>query len=286
MRVTARLRRLLDRDQPLVAPGAYDAVSAKLVERAGFEAVYLTGFGTVASAYGLPDLGLATMTEMAEHAARVATGVSIPVLADADAGYGNALSVKRTVRAYEQSGVAGLHLEDQVSPKKCGHMAGKQVIPLDEMCGKLRAALDARQDPDFVIIARTDAIAPEGFEAAIARARAYLAVGADLAFVEAPATQDQLRQIPQRVGGPCLFNAVLSERGALAPLADLAAVGYRLVIVPTATLWAAAAAVAATLAELRQHGDLARLEQPMMSFREFVELMGAPALEAEASRYG
>lgn len=284
MRMSTRLRQLLAQDRPLVAPGVYDAVSAKLAERAGFAALYVTGYGTVASAYGLPDLGLATMTEMVEHSARIAAAVEIPVLADADTGYGNPLNVRRTVQAYERGGLAGLHLEDQVAPKKCGHMADKQVIPTAEMCAKLHAALDARTDDDFLIIARTDAIGPEGFEAAIARANAYLAAGADVAFVEAPATPDQIRQVPARVDGPCLFNAVLSDK-ALAPLPDLARWGYRLVIFPTAALWAAAAAVASLLGELRQGGDLTRLEQPMLSFAAFNELIGAPALQAEARRY-
>jgi 2,3-dimethylmalate lyase len=285
VKATSRLRQLLRGEQPLVAPGAYDALSAKLVERAGFQAVYMTGYGIVASAHALPDLGLATMTEMVEHAARISAAVSIPVVADADTGYGNALNVKRTVRAYELSGVAGVHLEDQVSPKKCGHMAGKQVIPLDEMRSKLRAAVDARQDEDFVIIARTDAIAPEGFEAAINRAKAYLAAGADLAFVEAPETIDQIREVPARIDGPCLFNAVVSDRGALAPVADLASYGYRAVIFPTATLWATATAVASTLSQLHRDGDLNTVQQPMMAFRDFNALIGADALQAEANRY-
>lgn len=280
----ARLRELLRQDQPLVAPGAYDAVSARLVERAGFLAVYMTGYGAVASGYGFPDLGLATMSEMVDHAARLAAAVSLPVLADADTGYGNPLNVKRTVRAYERSGVAGIHLEDQVSPKKCGHMADKQVIPTEEMCAKLRAALDARHDPDFVIIARTDAIGPQGFEAAIDRARAYLAEGVDLAFVEAPPTVDQVRRVPGLVGGPCLFNAVLSDK-ALLPLSDLAQCGYRLVIYPTLTLWIAASAVQSALVDLRQTGDLAGLAERSMTFQAFNDLMGAATLQAEASRY-
>ena len=285
MKATTTLRQLLHDERPLVAPGVYDGVSARLAERAGFRAAYMTGYGAVASAHGLPDLGLATMTEMVDHAARIAATVTIPLIADADTGYGNALNVQRTVRAYERSGVGGIHLEDQVSPKKCGHMAGKQVIPMDEMCGKLRAAIDAREDPDFVIIARTDAIAVEGFEAAMTRAEAYLSAGADIAFVEAPETLEQLRAVPDRLAAPCLFNAVLSPRGATAPVSDLASYGYRLVIFPTACLWAAASAVAATLDQLGRTGDLSRLAVPSTGFEEFNELMSAPALQAQASRY-
>jgi 2-methylisocitrate lyase-like PEP mutase family enzyme len=284
MSAPTRLRQLLARERLVVAPGVYDGVSARLVEQAGFEAVYMTGYGAVASMLGLPDLGLATLSEMVERAARIAEAVSLPVIADADTGYGNALNVQRTVRAYERAGLAGLHLEDQVAPKRCGHMAGKQVVPPAEMCGKLRAAADARRDADFLLIARTDAVAVEGFEAAIARANAYLEAGADVAFVEAPETAEQLRQVPKLVAGPCLFNAVQSGK-ALAPVDELAEYGYRLVIFPVAGLYAAAAAVRATLAELRDHGDLARLQTPSLSFAEFNAFIGAPAMQADAARY-
>jgi 2-methylisocitrate lyase-like PEP mutase family enzyme len=282
MNAPARLRQLLREERLVVAPGVYDGISARLVEQAGFKVAYMTGYGAVASSLGVPDLGLATMTEMVERAARIAETVSLPVIADADTGYGNALNVKRTVRAYERAGLAGLHLEDQVAPKRCGHMAGKQVVPLDEMRGKLRAAADARQNPDFLLIARTDAIAVEGFESAVTRANAYLE---DMAFVEAPETLQQLRQVPRLVQGPCLFNAVLSGK-ALAPTADLAESGYRLVIFPVTTLYAAAAAIRAALAELRAHGDLTRLQTPTLGFAEFNELIGAPAMQADSAQYG
>ena len=280
----ARLRELLREERLVLAPGAYDGLSARLVEQAGFQAVYMTGYGAVASMLGMPDLGLATMSEMVERAARIADAVSLPVFADADTGYGNALNVQRTVRAYERAGLAGLHLEDQVAPKRCGHMAGKQVVSVEEMCGKLRAAADARQNPDFLLIARTDAIAVEGFESAITRANAYLEAGADVAFVEAPEAGEQLRQVPKLVNGPCLFNAVLSGK-AVASTAELAEYGYRLVIYPVTTLYAAAAAVRAVLAELREHGDLAQVQTPTLGFGEFNELIGASAMQAEAARY-
>ena len=204
----ARLRTLLATPGPLVAPGAYDALSARLVEQAGFDVVYMTGFGSTASLIGRPDVGLLTGTEMVDNARRIAAAIDLPVIADADTGYGNAINVVRTVQAYEQAGVAGMHLEDQVMPKKCGHMSGKAVIPAEEMVGKIRAAGAARRDPDFVLIARTDAVAVEGVAAAIARARAYAEAGADALFVEAPTSEDDIARVAAELRGvaPLVFN--------------------------------------------------------------------------------
>src|SRR3954447_396530 len=185
-----RLRELLAAPGPLVAPGAYDALSARLVEQAGVDVVYMTGFGTTAALAGRPDVGLLTGAGMIDNARRIAAAVDVPVIADADTGYGNAINVVRTVQAYEQAGVAGIHIEDQVMPKKCGHMSDKAVIPADEMVGKIRAAVAARRDPDFLLIARTDAAAVEGLSAAIERARAYADAGADVLFVDAPTSED------------------------------------------------------------------------------------------------
>ena len=198
MRTTTRLRVLLAGPDVLVAPGAYDALSARLIAQAGFQAVYMTGFGTAASVLGQPDVGLLTMSEMVSRASALAavTG-DLPLIADADTGYGNPVNVRRTIREYEQAGVAGLHVEDQVWPKKCGHMEGKQVIPMEEMVQKVRAAVDARQDPDFVIIARTDANAVNGLEDALERGRAYREAGADVIFIEAPRSIAELKAIKQ-----------------------------------------------------------------------------------------
>src|SRR5579875_3465951 len=198
MRTTTRLRSLLAGSDLIIAPGAYDGLSARLIAHSGFPAVYMTGFGTSASVLGMPDVGLLTMSEMVSRAAALAavTG-EVPLIADADTGYGNPLNVRRTVREYERAGVAGLHLEDQVWPKKCGHMEGKQVIPMEEMVQKVRAAVEAREDPDFVIIARTDAAAVLGFEEALRRGRAYREAGADVIFIEAPRTLEELRAIVQ-----------------------------------------------------------------------------------------
>src|SRR5438270_5967929 len=208
MRTTTRLRELLAGPDLLVAPGAYDGLSARLIAQAGFSAVYMTGFGTAASVLGQPDVGLLTMSEMVSRAAALAAVVGDrPLIADADTGYGNPISVRRTVREFERAGVAGLHIEDQVWPKKCGHMEGKQVIPTDEMVQKIRAAVDARQDPDLVIIARTDAIAVNGLEDALMRGQAYRDAGADVLFIEAPRSITELQTIKQTFPHvPLLYN--------------------------------------------------------------------------------
>ena len=227
----ARLRALLAAPDMVVAPGAYDAITARLVEQAGFPAVYMTGAGTSA-ARGFPDYGLLTLTEMAENAGILARSISVPLIADADTGYGNELNVTRTVREFESRGVAAIHLEDQVSPKRCGHLDGKAVIPRDEFLSKIRTAVAARRDPDFVIIARTDARAVIGFEEAITRAKDSLEAGADMVFVEAVETQEEMAAVPKRVGGPCLLNIVPGGKTPVPSLAEAQALGYRLAILP------------------------------------------------------
>lgn len=225
------LRALLQAPDILVAPGAYDGATAMLIERAGFRAAYMTGAG-VASTYGLPDYGLVTATEMAGHVGLVAGAVDIPVIADADTGYGNELNVTRTVRQYEACGVAALHIEDQVSPKRCGHLAGKEVVPREEFSAKIRAAVAARRDPDLVIIARTDARGVVGMDEAVARANLALQAGADMIFLEATQTVEEAASVPHRVHGPCLLNVVM---GGLTPVHDVAEaqrMGYRLAILP------------------------------------------------------
>jgi 2-methylisocitrate lyase-like PEP mutase family enzyme len=215
-----------------IAPGAYDCITATLIAHAGFPAVYMTGAGTAAS-HGYPDYGLLTMSEMVGNASRIAGAVDLPVIADADTGYGNELNVVRTVREFERHGIAAIHIEDQVFPKKCGHLDNKEIIPFDDYIAKIRAAVDARRSPDFVIIARTDARAVVGFEEAIKRANAALAAGADIAFVEAPQTVDEVKAAPRLVAGPCLLNVV--RRGKTPPIELNAAevMGYKLAILPT-----------------------------------------------------
>src|SRR5579863_6189818 len=207
MTQAARLRELLRQDGMVVAPGAYDCITARLIEHAGFAAVYMTGAGT-AAALGYPDFGLVTMSEMVANAGRIAAAVDLPVIADADTGYGNELNVVRTVREYEQRGVAGMHIEDQGFPKKCGHLENKAIIPLEDYVAKIRAAVGARRDRDFVVIARTDARAVLGFEEAVRRANASLDAGADMAFVEAPQTLEEVASVPRLVHGPCMLNMV------------------------------------------------------------------------------
>jgi 2-methylisocitrate lyase-like PEP mutase family enzyme len=227
-----RLREMMQGHDMIVAPGAYDGLTARLVEQAGFPAVYMTGAGTSA-ARGYPDYGLLTMTEMVEAAGILARSVDIPVIADADTGYGNELNVTRTVREYEARGVAGIHIEDQVAPKRCGHLDGKEIIPCEEYVAKIRAAAAARRDPAFVIIARTDARAVSTLEEAVRRANGALDAGADMAFVEAVQSLDELRAVPRLVHGPCLLNIVKGGKTPDIALDDARAAGYRLAILPS-----------------------------------------------------
>jgi 2-methylisocitrate lyase-like PEP mutase family enzyme len=267
------LRELLGRREPIVAPGAYDALSARLIEQAGFEAVYMTGFGASASLLGRPDVGLLSFAEMVDHARRLVQAVDVPVIADADDGYGNHLNVMRTVREYEAAGVAALHIEDQVAPKRCGHMAGKDVIPAGEMVEKVRAAAEARRD--LLIIARTDARAVEGLDAALARARAYRDAGADVLFVEAPEDEREIEAVAAAFPDtPLVFNAVDGGRTPSLPLDRLGELGFSLVLRPVATLFAAARAVQ----------EMLRADETTMGFDEFTDLVGLPELQALEER--
>ena len=270
MAVAARLRQLL-KNGMVTAPGAYDCITARLVEQAGFPAVYMTGAGTAAT-LGYPDYGLVTQSEMAENAGRLAAAVTIPVIADADTGYGNELNVVRTVREYERRGVAGLHIEDQGFPKKCGHLEDKVVIPLEEYTAKIRAAAAARRDPDFLLIARTDARAVLGFEEAIRRANAALDAGADMACVEAPQTREEVEAVPRRVKGPCLLNVVWRGKTPDVSLDDAEQMGYRVAILPAVLFTAVIGVCDAMLEELRRtrrHPVPAADLSPAEAFRRF-----------------
>lgn len=251
MTKTRKLRALLAENDIVRAPGVYDGITAKLVEQAGFPAVYMTGAGTSMS-LGYPDFGLVTQTEMVANAGVIARTVAVPVIADADTGYGNELNVTRTVNEYERAGVAAIHIEDQVMPKRCGHLDGKEIIPLGEYVAKIRAAAAARMDPDFVIIARTDANAVTGFEDAIARANAALENGADVAFVEAARTMEELKAIPERVKGPCLLNIVVGGKTPDLDLGDAYRMGYKIAIMPSLLTAAIMETCDRTLAELRE----------------------------------
>jgi 2,3-dimethylmalate lyase len=273
---------------PLLAPGSYDALSARLVEQAGFDVVYMTGFGSTASLIGRPDVGLLTGTEMIDNARRIVAAVDVPVIADADTGYGNAINVVRTVQAYEQAGVAGIHLEDQVMPKKCGHMSGKAVIGAEEMAGKIRAAVAARRDPDFLLIARTDAAAVEGLDAAIARARLFADAGADVLFVEAPTSEADIEQVTTQLRdlAPLVFNWTEGGRTPGLSLARIAELGFSLVLFPLGTLFAATAGIRSLLATLRADGTPAAALAGVPSFDEFTELVGLPEVRELERRFG
>ena len=287
----ASLRDALTSGPMIVAPGAYDGLTARMVARHGFPAVYMTGAGTSVS-YGYPDYGLLTMTEMVENAARMTAAAGIPVIADADTGYGNELNVIRTVRAFAQAGVAAIHIEDQTFPKRCGHLAGKEIVDRSTWLRKIRAAVDCRPSPDLLIIARTDARAVAGLDEAVDRANAALAVGADAAFVEAPLTEAEIAAVPGAVNGPCLYNAVPGGRSPAVSLADLEAFGYRIVIFPTALLGAVVAACDRALADLAAAGaatapSLAPLttdpgDGPAALFRQ----VGAEEWDRLRERYG
>jgi carboxyvinyl-carboxyphosphonate phosphorylmutase len=282
----ARLRELLNSGQTVVAPGAFDPLAARLVEEAGFAAVYMTGFGTSAALLGRPDVGLLTMTEMADSAGRIAACVDIPLIADADTGYGNPLNVIRTVGAYEAAGVAGLHIEDQVAPKKCGHMEGKLVIGADEMAQKVRAAVDARTDPDFVIIARTDARAVEGLDSALDRARRYRDAGADVLFIEALVSEAEIEAAAAAFPDvPLLFNWAEGGKTPPVSLDRLTELGYRIVIFPIGTLLAATAAMRRILQEIAAAGTPASLLGELPTFGEFTDFIGLPEVRSIEQRY-
>ena len=285
MRNTTRLRQLLARPGALMAPGVADALHAKLVRRHGFEALYMTGAGTTAVRLGMPDVGLLTMTEMVDNATRIADASGLPLIADADNGYGGVLNVRRTIQAYERAGVAAVHLEDQDVPKRCGHLMGKQLVPAEEMVAKIRAAADARTDPDFVLIARTDAVAVEGFEPAIERALRYKDAGADVLFVEAPSAE-QLPKIAPRLDAPLLYNMASSGKTPFLGREEIERLGFKLIIYPNWLLLAAMRAANQVLTTLKQTGTIAEVAKEVPSFKEFFDLLGMPEVQELEARYG
>jgi 2,3-dimethylmalate lyase len=285
MSIRRSLRSLVEKKNGLLVPGAYDGVSARLVERAGFPAVYMTGYGTSASRLGLPDLGYAGLAEMSDHARNLAAAVGIPLIADADTGYGNALGVRRTVQAYEAAGVAALHIEDQLAPKRCGHLSGHQLVPLEEFAGKIRAAVDARRDPDLLVIARTDAISAVGLDEALRRGEAAARAGADVLFIEAPRDEAQVARIAKAFDTPLLYNYASGGRSPLLPMPALRALGYAIVLLPVDTLMVATRAIVDFLAEVRRRDDVLSLADRYFPFAEFNELIGAVDQIALADRY-
>jgi 2-methylisocitrate lyase-like PEP mutase family enzyme len=279
------LRTRLRSAEPLLCPGVFDALSAALAAGAGFEALYLSGASIAYTRLGAPDIGLVSMTEVADVTARIRERVDLPIVVDADTGFGNALNVQRSVRVLERAGATALQLEDQDFPKRCGHLAGKVLIPAAEMAGKLRAAVDARQEA--LIIARTDAIAVEGFEAALDRAELYLAAGADVLFIEAPETAAQLAEIGRRFAArvPLLANMVEGGRTPVLPLAELGALGFRVVIYPGGTVRLVARALQDYFATLRADGATDRARERMFDFAGLQGVLGTQRILEAARRY-
>jgi 2-methylisocitrate lyase-like PEP mutase family enzyme len=262
------LKQLLQRKTLLVAPGCFNGLSARLVEEAGFEAAYLSG-GAVARSMGIPDIGLVTMSESIERAVEVVSAIKIPIIADADTGYGNAVNLVRSVREFERAGVAAIHIEDQITPKRCGHLDGKEVIPRGEMEMKLVAALNTRSDPDFCIIARTDARGVNGFDDAIERARAFAKLGVDAIFVEAPQSEEELAEIPRRIPDvPLLVNVFKGGKTPMLPMQRLEQMGYRIAIYPSETQRAAIHAMRTTLATLKREGTTESIDTMLTTFKE------------------
>ena len=280
------LRRMLEAGEMVLAPGCYDALGARLIEEAGFPAAYMTGFGSAASRLGRPDIGLMTLPEMVDNAHRIAQAVDIPVIADADTGYGNPINVIRTVHEFEAAGVSAIHLEDQLMPKKCGHMEGKQVVPAAEMAAKVAAAVAARRSPEFLIIARTDARAVEGLEAALQRARIYREAGADALFVEAPQSEAEIEAVARAFPDvPLLFNYAEGGKTPAVTHAFLRGLGFKLVIFPLTILLAATAAIRSALARVKADGTPLELVPSMLPFGEFLDFIGMPEIRELERRF-
>jgi 2-methylisocitrate lyase-like PEP mutase family enzyme len=284
MRTTTKLRQLLASGRSVVAPGVFDGLSARLTEQAGFAAVYASG-GAIARSAGVPDLGLLSLSEIVARIEMIVDAIEVPVIADADTGYGNALNAQRAVRAFERAGVAALHLEDQTFPKKCGHYDDKGLVPAAEMAQKLKAARDALTDQDFIVIARTDAIAVEGFAAALDRAAAYAEAGADVIFVEAPTTEDEIVAVARRFPGWKLINMFQGGKTPLLPVSRLEALGYNIVIIPSDLQRAAIKAMQRALAAIARDGSTAGMAADMASFKEREAVIDTPGYIARDKRY-
>lgn len=285
MRPTEALKAAMAPGACVMAPGVADCAMARLAASLGFQALYMTGSGTSAVRLGQPDIGLLTLPEMADNAARIADASPLPLVADADDGFGNPLNVRRAVRAYERAGVAALHIEDQVSPKRCGHFGGKRLVAPADMAAKVKAAVDARHDGALQVIARTDALAVEGLAAALDRAALYAEAGADVTFVEAPRTQDEIAAIGARLPVPQLFNMSTSGKTPHLPVGQLAALNFRLAIYPNYVLYAALAGARALLLRLKQSGSTDGLHEAIPSFAEFNALLGMAEVQALEARY-
>ena len=285
MRTTARFRQLLAAPGIITAPGAYDCLTAAIIEQTGFPAVYMTGAGTSVARIGYPDLALATATEMLANAAAIAATVSVPVIADADTGYGGTMNVRRTIREYERAGVAAIHIEDQQFPKRCGHLEDKRVVPINEMTQKIRAAVDARTDDNFTIIVRTDALAVTGWDDTMARCDAFTAAGADALFVEAIRSPEEAAAVVARAGVPLLYNFVETGKSPLLNVSELERLGFKMVIFPGSAFMSVAYTVGKVMAELKATGTTEHLVGEMTPLTDAFELLGLTELLARDAGY-
>ena len=285
MRTTTKFRQLLKQPGIIQVPGAYDCLTAKLIQKAGFPAVYMTGAGTSVAQLGYPDLGLATMTDMIANAASIADILDVPLIADADTGYGGILNVRRTIRQYERAGVAAVHIEDQEMPKRCGHLDDKKVVSTQDMVQKIRAAADARTDDDFTIIVRTDSIAVTGWEDAMHRCEEYMKAGADALFVEALRTPEEVEQVAKNLDIPLLYNFVESGKSPLLSAAELEKFGFKIVIYPASALLSVTHIVEQVMAQLKETGTTAHLMDNMVTLEACFEAVGLSSMLAEDARF-
>ena len=285
MRTTTKFRQLLNQPGIIQAPGAYDCLTAKLIQQAGFPAVYMTGAGTSVAQLGYPDLGLATMTDMIANAGSIADILDVPLIADADTGYGGVLNVRRTIRQYERAGVAAVHIEDQEMPKRCGHLDDKKVVSTQDMVQKIRAAVDARTDDDFTIIVRTDSIAVTGWEDAMHRCEQYMKAGADALFVEALRTPEEVEQVAKNLDIPLLYNFVESGKSPLLSAADLEKFGFKIVIYPASALLSVTRIVEQVMAQLKETGTTAQLMDKMVTLEACFEAVGLSSMLAEDAQF-
>jgi 2,3-dimethylmalate lyase len=280
-----RLREILSKREAVLLPGAANALTAPIIEDIGFKAVYVTGAGVTNTFLGMPDIGLISLTELANHVSAMREAVSLPLIVDADTGFGNPLNVARTIQVLERSGANAIQLEDQEFPKRCGHFSGKSVIGSAEMVQKIHAAVDARIDPDLVIIARTDAIATNGFEDAMERAAAYIEAGADMTFVEAPRTKAQIAEIPKRLTAPQFINIVAGGLTPMNSIDELETMGFSMILYANAALHASIAAMQKVLGHLKAHGSLGGISAELASFEERQRLVGKSRFDALEKKY-
>ncbi len=281
------LRKFIEKDEIILAPGAYDPLSARMIEFTGFDVSYISGFGSSGGLLGFPDVGLMTMTEMVDNARNIAEAINIPVIADGDTGYGNQINVIRTVQEFEKAGVAGLQLEDQIFPKKCGHMMGKQVIAENEMVEKIKAAKYSQRNRDFLIVARTDAIAVEGLDSAISRAKAFYKAGADILFVEAPEEIKHIEKISKELRDyPLVFNWAEGGRSPKLTLQELQKYGFKIVIFPVSTLMSATKAMGRVLESIKKYGTPEKVLNDLYDFQEFLQFIGLPEINQLENEFG